>query len=169
MMALRQLDWPGIFTPETSPLELVLRGTVMYFVLLALFRLTPRRTIGSIGIMDLLLVVLIADAAGRAMGDYHSIGDGVILAATLIGWTHALNWLTYAVPAIDRLVSPRALPVVRDGRLLRRNMRAELITEEGLLRQLRLEGVEELAEVKVAYVEGDGEISVTLHKQDSGR
>ena len=63
-MAPLQINWPGMFTPDTSPLEMVLRGTVMYFVLLALLRLVPRRTVGSIGIMDL-LVVLVAEAAGK--------------------------------------------------------------------------------------------------------
>ena len=168
-MALLQIDWPGIFTPETPLPEIVLRGTVMYFVLLALLRLTPRRTVGSIGIMDLLVVVLIAEAAGKAMGGYDSVTDGIVLVATLIGWSYVLNWLTYAVPAIDRLVSPRALPVARDGRLLRRNMRAEFLTEEELVRQLRLEGVVDLDEVKAAYVEGDGSLNVTKFDKDEPR
>ena len=164
-MALLRIDWSGLFAPDAPLVEGVLRGTVMYFVLLALLRLTPRRTVGSIAIMDLLVVVLIAEAAGKAMGDYDTITDAVVLVATLIGWSYILNWLTYAVPAIDRLVSPRALPVVRDGRLLRRNMRAEFLTEEELVRQLRLEGVEDLGEVKAAYVEGDGSLSVTKHQE----
>jgi uncharacterized membrane protein YcaP (DUF421 family) len=155
-----------MFTPDTSPLEMVLRGTVMYFVLLALLRLVPRRTVGSIGIMDL-LVVLVAEAAGKAMGDYDTLSDGIILVATLIGWSYLLNWLTYTVPAIDRLVSPRPLPVVRNGRLLRRNMRAEFLTDDELLRQLRLEGVEDLGAVEAAYLEGDGSLSVTRYNKDA--
>ena len=168
---LLQIDWPAIFAPATSPLESVLRGTIMYFVLLALFRLTPRRTVGSISIMDLVLIVLIAEAAGKAMStDPTSIVDGIILVATLIGWSYLLNWLTYTVPAIDRLLSARALLVVRDGQLLRRNMRAEFLTEEELIRQLRLAGVEDLSEVKAVYVEGDGELSVVKNHRttDSG-
>lgn len=86
--------------------------------------------------------------------------------ATLVGWSYALNWLTYSVPAIERLVSPPAVPVVRDGRLLLRNMRAEFLTEEELMRQLRLEGVEDVSEVKVATVEADGALSVT--KKEGG-
>lgn len=162
-MALLQIDWSDLFTPDAPLVESVLRGTVMYFVLIALLRVTPRRTVGSIGAMDLLVVVLIADAAGKAMGDYDTLTEGIVLVATLIGWSYILNWLTYAVPAIDRLVSPRALPVVRGGQLLRRNMRAEFLTEEELVRQLRLEDIEDLSEVKAAYVEGDGSLSVTKY------
>ena len=154
--------------PITSPLETVLRGTVMY-VMLLVPRLVPRRTVGSIGIMDPLVVVLIAEAAGKAMGDDDStLGDGLILVATLIGWSYVLNWLAHAVPAIDRLAEARPLPVVRNGRPLRRNMRAELLTEGELMRRLRLEGIEDLGEVKAAYVEGDSTLSVTEYKEGYG-
>ncbi len=44
--------------------------------------------------------------------------------------------------------------------MLRQNMRRELITEDGLMSQLREQGVDNLAEVKMAYMEGDGHISV---------
>ena len=83
-MAPLEIDWSGIFKPEAPLLEAVLRGTVIYFVLLAL-RLTPRRTLGSVGIMDLLVVVLIAEAAGKAMGEYDTLTEGIVLVATLIG------------------------------------------------------------------------------------
>jgi uncharacterized membrane protein YcaP (DUF421 family) len=77
------------------------------------------------------------------------------------------------VPAIERLISSPPLPVVRDGRLLQRNLRAEFITEDELMRQLRLEsvldGVEDLGEVKATYIEGDGTLSVTKHKEGDGR
>jgi hypothetical protein len=63
----------------------VLRGTVIYFVLLALLRLMPRRTVGSLRIIDLLVAVLIAEAAGKAMGEYGSVTDGIVLVATLLG------------------------------------------------------------------------------------
>jgi uncharacterized membrane protein YcaP (DUF421 family) len=85
-----------------------------------------------------------------------------------MGWSYLLNWLTYHVPAIDRLVAPPALPVVRDGRLLRRNMRAELLTEDELWRLLRHEGVEDLDQVKLATLEADGSISIITQGSSEG-
>ena len=73
------------------------------------------------------------------------------------------------MPAIERWVSPPALPVVRDGRLLRRNMRAEFLTEEELVRQLRENDIEDLSEVKTAHVEADGSLSVTKHETNAPR
>ncbi len=97
--------------------------------------------------------------------DSTSIVDGVILVATLIGWSYVLNWLTYAVPAIERLIAPPPLPVVRNGRRLWRNRRAELIIDDELMRQCRLEGVEDLGAVKAAYIESDGTLNIIKDKE----
>lgn len=53
-----------------------------------------------------------------------------------------------------------ALPLVREGRILRKNMAKELITQDELWSQLRLQGIEELSEVEAAYLEPDGHVSV---------
>lgn len=165
---LLQIDLPGMFVPEANLVEAVLRGTVIYFVLLVLLRVIPRRTVGSVGMMDLVVVVLIAEAAGKSMGEYATITDGVVIVATLLAWSYVLNWLTYHVPAIEKLVSPPALPVVRDGRLLRRNMRTEYLTEDELLGQMRLKGIEDLSQVKAAYVESEGTISFVKNERAQG-
>ena len=47
-----------------------------------------------------------------------------------------------------------------DGRVIRRTLEDELMTEPELMTQLRLNGVEELDDVKAAYLEGNGEVSV---------
>jgi uncharacterized membrane protein YcaP (DUF421 family) len=57
------------------------------------------------------------------------------------------------------------LLLIKDGRLLRRNMRQELVTEEELMSHLRQQGIVELAQVKEAYMEGDGQISIIPHEQ----
>ena len=50
--------------------------------------------------------------------------------------------------------------MIKQGKLLHRNMRSELITEAELRGQLREQGVEDISQVKVAYIESDGRISV---------
>lgn len=80
-------DWGALFSIGVQPLELVVRGTAMYWFLFLLFRFVLRRDVGSIGIADVLLLVLIADAAQNAMaGSYESITEGCLLVATIVGW-----------------------------------------------------------------------------------
>src|SRR5512138_3451726 len=125
-------DWSSVFSLETPLLELFARGTVLYFALLAIMRFMPRRTGGELALMDLVFVVLIANAAANAFGDYSAIADGIVLVATLMAWNYVLNFLSFRSRFIERCVSAPALQVVRDGELLRRNMRREFLTEDEL-------------------------------------
>jgi uncharacterized membrane protein YcaP (DUF421 family) len=155
------VDLNALFLPDMHPVEIFVRGTVVYIVLFLLLRLALKRQSGGVGMTDLLVVILIADAAQNAMaGDYHSITDGVLLVATILGWAYAIDWLGYHVPAVERIVHPPPLPLVADGHLLRRNMRTELITYGELMSQLRAQGIDDVARVHRAYLEGNGELTV---------
>lgn len=161
------IDWHTLFVPDTSLLELVLRGSVMYLALLVAMRVLVRRHIGSMSLMDVLLIVLIADAAQNGMaGEYHSITEGLVLCGTLIGWNLLLDWLAYRYSFIARLLEPPPLALVRNGQILRRNMRQELINEKELFSQLREQGVEDISDVKLAFIEPDGGMSVFKKKSN---
>jgi uncharacterized membrane protein YcaP (DUF421 family) len=153
-------NWLKVFAPETPFWELVARGAVLYFGILILMRFMPRRTGGELATMDLIFVILIAEAAAHAMGDYTSLTDGILLIAILMAWNYLVNFLSYHIPLVEKLVSAPPLQVVKDGRLLRRNMRREFLTEEELMDHLRQEGIENLKDVKEAYIEGEGKITV---------
>jgi len=133
----------------------------MYLGLFLMLRLILRRQPGTITLSDLLVLVLVADAAQNAMAaEYRSLTNGLVLVGTIIGWNVALDWLGFQFPFVQRFIHPPRKPLVRDGRLIRRNLAEELMTEEELMTQLRLQGVERLEDVRAVYVEGNGQISV---------
>jgi uncharacterized membrane protein YcaP (DUF421 family) len=150
-----------LFRFGLDPVELIVRGSAMYWFLFVLFRFVLHRGAGSIGIADILLLVLIADAAQNAMaGEYKTVADGALLVLTLAGWNWLLDWAAFHLPPVRRLVEAPATVLVRDGRLQRRAMRRELISESELMGALHKNNVERLEDVKLARMEGDGEISV---------
>jgi len=160
MDTFSQIDWQSVFVPSLHIGEIILRGTVVYLFLFVLLRLL-RRGAGTIGISDLLVVVLIADAAQNAMAsEYKSITEGLILVTTIVFWDYFLDWLGYQSPPVRRLLRPAPLLLIKDGRIQQRNLRREMITEEELIEQLREHGVENVSQVKESYIEGDGHISV---------
>jgi uncharacterized membrane protein YcaP (DUF421 family) len=59
--------------------------------------------------------------------------------------------------------------VVRDGKLLRKSMARELLTEDELMSQLRLHGQDSVENVEKAYVEGEGHLSVILRSREPPR
>lgn len=114
--------------------EIILRGTIVYLFLFVLLRLL-RRGAGTIGISDLLVVVLIADAAQNAMAsEYKSITEGLILVTTIVAWDYFLDWLGYRYPTIRPLVHPSPSLLIKDGRIQKRNLRREMITDEQIAR-----------------------------------
>jgi uncharacterized membrane protein YcaP (DUF421 family) len=163
---LFSVDWERTFGSDTSVLEIFLRGTLMYLALFFMLRFVLRRQAGGIGITDILVIVLLADAAQNAMaGDYHSITDGLLLVGTIMWWSFALDWAAFHFPGIRRFIEPPPLPLVRDGQLLRRNLQHEQITQEELMSQLRMQGIDDLAKVKISYIEPDGRISFVTDEE----
>ena len=155
------IDWHKAFAFDTPPLEIVLRGTIIYLGLFFLLRVILKRQSGTTGVTDLLVIVLLADAAQNGMADdYSSISSGLVLVATIILWSVVLDWVAFRFPRVSRFIRPSALPLVKDGVMLRRNMRRELITEDELMAQLRQQGVEGLDGVRAVYMEADGQFSV---------
>ena len=160
MNTTQGIDWHGVLVPTGSLVELILRASIMYLLILAGFRIF-RRDAGSLSVSDLLVVVLIADAAQNGMaGEYKSLTEGVIVVTTIFVWNYALDWLAYRFRLVHWLLHPPPLLLVRNGQLQHRNLRSEVITKEDLLAQLREQGVEEVASVKKCFLESDGKLSV---------
>lgn len=155
------VDWARLFMPGTPLLEIIVRGSIMYVALFMLLRFILKRETGSLGITDLLVIVLIADAAQNGMaGSYQSITDGLVLVATIIGWSYLLNWLAFRYPFWRKVIQAPRVQLVRDGKFLRRNLDHEKITEDELLAEIHSHGCEDVRDVRAAWIEPDGMVSV---------
>ena len=160
------VDWQKIFVPNTPVLEIIIRGSLTYLSLFVLLRLVLKRESGTMGITDMLLVVLIADVAQNGMADdYRSVTDGVVLVAVIIFWSYALNWLGYHFAFFQRLLKPRKLLLVKDGKMLKQNMQKELVTRSELMSELRANGITGLDRIKEAYMEPSGTVSIICHDE----
>jgi uncharacterized membrane protein YcaP (DUF421 family) len=161
------VDWTAVFAPHTPLLEIFVRGSLIYLGLFLLLRVVLRRESGTLGIADLLLVVLIADAAQNGMADdYRSVSDGLLLVATIIFWSVLLNWLSFRFPLLQRLLKPGKILLVKNGRMLKANMQKELLTAGELMSAVRLNGLADLSQVREAYMEPSGNISIICFEQE---
>lgn len=158
---LTGIDWRNILTPNNSLFELFIRATIMYFGLYGLLRVVLKRQAGGIGTTDVLVIVLLAEVAGNGFAAaYESVTEGLVLAATILFWTYLFEWAAHRFAFFDRILHAPTLLLIENGKLNRRNMRAELVTEEELMAKLREEGIEDYKTVKKACMESDGMISV---------
>lgn len=155
------VDWLDVLFTNTPIIELVVRISIIYLFLYFLLRFVLKREAGALGLTDVLVIVLIADAVQNGMaGGYSTVLGGLVAGVTIVSWDYALSWLSFQSPRLRRLIKPGPLIIIRNGRVIERNLRSELITEDELLGELRLQGVECIEDVWEAYLEENGRISV---------
>ena len=165
-----EIDWNRIFAVDTPLLELIVRGTLMYLFLFLMFRVVIRRRVGAIGMADILIMVIVADAAQNAMaGEYKTVTEGVVLVATIFAWNYIFDWLNYHVPALQTWLEAPPLVLIHNGRVLHHHLRQEFVTEDELKAKLREHGVTDYAQVDKAHMESDGSVSVIKHRERSSR
>lgn len=152
-------DWQSIFMPEMPLFETFARAAILYFFILLVLRFLPRRTTGELGAMDLVFILLITESASHALGDFTTLGDGLVMLTVFILINYIVNQLTYRTVFFRKLFEQSPLPVVQNGKLLYRNMRKELLTKDELMAGLRENGIEDISQVKKAFVEGEGQLS----------
>ncbi|HEV7700998.1 MAG TPA: hypothetical protein VGO43_12265, partial [Pyrinomonadaceae bacterium] len=103
MMMLAEIDWHSMFVPTESIVEILIRGTIMYLGMYAILRIFRRQS-GSIGVADLLVIVVIADAAQNGMaGDSRSITEALLLIVTIVLWDFFLDWLGFKSTFVSRI------------------------------------------------------------------
>ncbi len=140
---------------------LLLRGTVIYFAVMLVVRVLPKRTLGDNSPGDMLALIVIGAliASGMSVGA-DAPADFLVLAGVVAGWDWVLNVAEHHVPWLERVTSDAPSIIVEDGACRRRVMRRELITEDELMTCVRRSGLERIEDVARATVETTGEITI---------
>jgi uncharacterized membrane protein YcaP (DUF421 family) len=150
-----------------DPRELALtagRAVAVYAVMLAIIRLSGKRTIGAFSAFDFLVALMLGEVVDEIIYGSVSMPQGFI-AIGAVALLHYINsWLTYWDHGFGHLLEGSPTVVLEKGQLHYPGMRAERMNEKDVLSELRLHGVDDLREVKVAVIEYNGELSVI--KQD---
>lgn len=143
-----------------------LRTVFFYFLLLIMLRLMGKRGLGSLGPLDLVVAIIMAEAAAIPIEDpERPLLLGVIPIVTLVVLEIGLSRLCLRSKTMRDLISGRPSIVIRDGRLVREEMLRLRYSIADLMEQLRARGYHNLTEVEMAILESDGELSVLPKSQ----
>lgn len=143
-------------------MEVVLRATAVYLLLLLLFRLSGKRTLAQLTTFDLILVLIISEAVQQALlADNPSIIGAVLVIVTLIGLNRVSDYLSWRSPLVSRLVNDWPVVLVEDGVPNEEPMARYRVTREDILEQARAtQAVERMAQIRYAVLERTGAISI---------
>lgn len=145
----------------------VLRAIVVYVLVMVLMRASGKRAVGQFTPFDLVLLILIGNAVQNGInGGDNSLTGAVIMASTLI----VLNYIVALAIARSRRVEKwvEGVPVLlaRDGQVFHDVLRRELVSNDDFAEALRMNGINDHAEIGLAVLETNGHISVVLRKRD---
>lgn len=145
--------------------EFVVRGAVVYGLVLVLLRLTGKRQIGQLAPFDLVLLLLLSNSVQNAMnGGDNSVPGGIISAVTLVALNYVVGFVTFRSKQFEALIEGRPQILIHNGQVDEQILRNAQMTHHELDAALRRAGCSCAAEVKFAMLENNGEVSVVPRK-----
>ncbi|HUJ96477.1 MAG TPA: YetF domain-containing protein [Terriglobales bacterium] len=140
--------------------QVVLRTTIIYCVVLAGVRLSGKREVGQMTPFDLVLLLLISNSVQNAMtGPDTSLFGGIAAASTLLVLNYFIANLSGANRRFRKFIQGQPSLLIHDGQVIESHMAREHVSMDELERALRERGIASYHDVAVAVLEVDGTIS----------
>ena len=141
-------------------MDLVLRATFVYFLILVVTRAVGRRELGQLEPMDLILLVVVGDMVqqGVTQSD-ESITGTLIVISTLAALTVGTSYLSFRIRRLRPLLEGDPIVLIADGVIQERALRRQRISDTELAAEARQSSIGSLEEVRYAILESNGHIS----------
>jgi uncharacterized membrane protein YcaP (DUF421 family) len=141
--------------------EIILRTAIVYLFLVLILRVTGKREVGQMSILELIVILIISDAVQNSMvGDNVSLWGGLVAVVTLFVADNLLKLATDKSRRLRKAVEGEPRLLVRDGRILTKALKDEGVDVEDVRAAARGVGIARLEDVRLAVLETDGSISV---------
>lgn len=140
---------------------IILKTIFLYFFIVLIYRLMGKKEVGQLGVVDLIVSVLIAELAALSLEDTHaSLWLSIIPILTLLCLQICLSYLSMKNKRVRRIMEGTPTVIIKNGKLMFREMSKLRYSLEDLISQLREQGVRSIDEVNFAVLENNGKLSV---------
>lgn len=139
------------------------RGVVVYALMLVVIRLLGKRTVGNFTAFDFLVALMLGEVVDEIIYGDVQMAQGIVAILVIAGAKYATAWLDYFDHGLNKILEGKPREIIHNGELVRDGMRSELVNEKEVMAALRLHGISDMREVRRAFMEVDGEISVIKH------
>jgi uncharacterized membrane protein YcaP (DUF421 family) len=136
------------------------RALAVYALMLVVIRALGKRTVGNFSAFDLLVALMLGEIVDEIIyGDVRFI-QGAVAIVAIAGLAYADSLLSYWDHGMEAILEGKPTIVVRNGEFDQRGMRDERMNEKDVFAALRMHGIRDMREVRLAIVEHDGTVSV---------
>lgn len=153
--------WHAIFHLPVGVAEKVIRSLLVYGFLVAALRVVGKRELGQTNTLDLVVLLLVANAVQNGIiGNDVSVTGAFIGAAALFFFNETLNRLGYVIPWAGKLVEGDPTYLIRKGTVDKMELFKASISLPELRSIARRQGFSDLDQVKTAILETNGAVSM---------
>jgi len=158
------LEWDRVLfneMPVVFLLEVILRSTVMFTFLLIALRITGKRGVKQLSIFEIVIIISLGSAAGDPMF-YKDVGiiPALVVFSTVILLYRTITWLTGKNAWFEKLIEGKTVCLIHEGRFSVTEFAKESLAQDEFFSELRVKSIEHLGQVRNAYLEPSGEVSV---------
>src|SRR5437667_9831511 len=150
-----------VFGLTTPWWEIILRTAFADVCVQVPLRVAGKRELGQMSAVDLVVILVIANAVQNAMtGGDNSLIGGIIAASTLVAMNLIFGRVANRIPLLEHLFTSEPTLLIDDGKLIQTHLQRENITREDVEMSAREHGIGDLSDVEAAILERDGSISI---------
>ena len=143
-------------------MDAILRGVVVYLLLLLIFRIAGKRSLSQVTTFDLVLTLIISESIQQALldGD-NSLTNAFLVVIALVGTDILLSHVKQRWPRVERVLQGMPLVILEGGKPIAGRLDRERVDEEDILHAARQqEGLRSLEDLDYAVLETSGDITV---------
>jgi uncharacterized membrane protein YcaP (DUF421 family) len=141
-------------------MEIVIRASIIYFLVWILIRAMGKRELAQMGAFELVLLVTIGDLVQQGVTQEDFSVTGALLAiGTLAFWILISSYVSFRFDRTRGLIEGKPVIVLHEGKVQREALRIERVTEDELKDAAREQGIADLRRVRFGVLEADGKFS----------
>jgi uncharacterized membrane protein YcaP (DUF421 family) len=164
-----ELQWlfgAGQEAKDVDVLQVCFRAVLIYFFGWAILRIGGNRFLGQETAFDVVLGFVLGSELSRAINGSSTLLLAMVASALLVGVHYLLAWATVRYRRVSEIFSGKPTTLLRDGEVLREEMRRHQLSDADLDETLRLSGrVDDRRKVKEARIERNGKVSVVKKEE----
>lgn len=147
--------------PYSFLFEVLVRSAVMFTVTLIILRMSGKRGIKQLSIFELAILISLGSAAGDPMF-YQEVGllPAIVVLGVVISLYKLMTYLTGRFEKVEAYVEGKPVKLIENGKIIYEVFRKETLAYDELFSQLRQHSVSHLGQVKCAYLETSGDLSI---------
>lgn len=150
-------------------MDIVARAAIMFVLLYVLLRLMGKRELGQLTPFELVVMIVLGDLIQQGVTHNDFSLTGALLAISTFAFLAiSMSWLTYLSPHAEKLLDGEPRVVIRDGVLIKDNLRRDRMTQSEVESEMRLAGIAQMDQVAWAILEPQGKISFIKKDSESG-